>query len=77
MFSNRILIVKNNTINANQIRVAIESLGYEDISVVYFGKEVLKELNVFNPDVVLITINIDKINEIETAKKINRILSCQ
>ena len=45
MISNRILIVENNTISANEIRVAIESLGYEDIRVVYFGKEVLKELN--------------------------------
>ena len=72
MISNRILIVENNTISANEIRVAIESLGYEDIRVVYFGKEVLKELNLFKPDIVLISINVDKINEIETAKKIKQ-----
>ena len=57
MISNRILIVENNTISANEIRVAIKSLGYEDIRVVYYGKEVLKELNIFKPDIVLISIN--------------------
>ncbi|MBZ2165263.1 PAS domain S-box protein [Methanobacterium spitsbergense] len=72
MISNRIIIVENNTISANEIRVAIEYLGYEDIRVVYFGKEVLKELNLFNPDIVLISINVDKINEIETANKIKQ-----
>ena len=42
MISNRILIVENNTISAYEIRVTIESLGYEDIRVVYFDKEVFK-----------------------------------
>ena len=35
-------------------------------------KKFLNELNLFKPDVVLISLNVDKINEIETAKKIKQ-----
>jgi PAS domain S-box-containing protein len=71
MLKSRIFIIEDDAIEAMDIKINLESMGYEVLGVAGSGKEALQKLSQSKPDLVLIDIVIKgAMNGVEVAHKI-------
>lgn len=71
----RILIVENEWIIANDIRMSLEDMGYEVIDVVSSGEKAIEAAALLKPDLILMDIMLEgEMDGIDTAKHIRQIL---
>lgn len=64
----KILIVEDELITAQGIKLQLESLGYETASIVDYGEQVLDALHKYNPDLIMMDIQLSgKMDGIEAA----------
>jgi len=67
----RILIVEDEIIIAEDLRLTLQSFGHEVIAMVSSGEEAIAYTDKFTPDVIFMDINLDgEINGIDAARKI-------
>lgn len=70
----RILIVEDELITAEAIKILLKNANYEPVGVIKSGEEALRKISVINPDIILMDIVIDgKIDGIETATLIKEL----
>jgi two-component system, response regulator PdtaR len=76
MLNSRILIVENEGIIADDIKLQLEDLGYEVVGVSSDGKDALEKTDKRKPDLILMDIILTgDIDGIETAQQINELYS--
>ncbi len=76
MAGERILIVEDEFIIAENLRQMIERLGYQVTGIIMFGEEVLRHVEEQRPDLVLMDINLKgKVDGIEAAEQIRKCVS--
>jgi PAS domain S-box-containing protein len=69
MVKNQIMVVEDESIVAEHIRISLQNMGYSVISVVSSGAKAIKDAEDKNPDLVLMDIVLDgEMDGIETAK---------
>lgn len=67
----RILIVEDEIIIAEDLRLTLQSFGHEVIAIVSSGEEAIAYADKLTPDVIFMDINLDgEINGIDAARKI-------
>jgi len=71
MDKRRILVIEDESLVAEEIRVALKNFGYEIVGVARTGKEALNLANEFSPDLALVDIKLrGDMDGIETAEKL-------
>lgn len=72
----RILIVEDELITAEAIKILLKNANYEPVGVITSGEEALSKITQIKPDIILMDIVLNgKIDGIETAKKNQNVLS--
>ena len=69
----RILVVEDENIIAEEIRVRLENLGYTISDIVSSGEEAIEKVAVLHPDLILMDIQLPDISGYDVTKKIKQI----
>ncbi len=71
----RLLVVEDEGIVADDLKMRLEDLGYDRIEIVHSGKEALEAVRETKPDLVLMDIRLQgEMDGIETAEKIHELI---